>query len=160
VSWIFIGFAVGAPLLGWLSDTIGKRKPIMMFGTLLATACLMVTIYSAVLETKSIGILLFLFGFGASGFFISFAMIREIFPLVLTATVLGFMNTFDSICEAISEPFVGMFLDLGWNGALVNGVHQFSTAGYKWALTLLPIYLTIAFIVLIFIKETHCKNLE
>ena len=160
VSWIFIGFAVGAPLLGWLSDMMGKRKPIMMFGTLLATACLMVTIYSATLETKSIGILLFLFGFGASGFFISFAMIREIFPLVLTATVLGFMNTFDSICEAISEPFVGMFLDLGWDGTLVNGVHHFSTAGYKWALTLLPIYLTIAFIVLVFIKETHCKNLE
>lgn len=87
-------------------------------------------------------------------------MIREIFPLVLTATVLGFMNTFDSICEAISEPFVGMFLDIGWNGGMINGVHQFSIAGYQWALTLLPIYLIIAFVVLLFIKETHCKSLE
>lgn len=160
VSWIFIGFAAGAPLLGWLSDKMGKRKPIMMFGTVLATASLMIIIYSAVLKANTIGILLFLFGFGASGFFISFAMIREIFPLMLTATVLGFMNTFDSICEAISEPFVGMFLDMGWNGDIVNGIHQFSTAGYQWALTLLPIYLVIAFIVLLFIKETHCKSLE
>lgn len=159
VSWIFIGFAMGAPLLGWLSDTMKKRKPIMMFGTVLATVSLMIIIYSAVLKANTIGILLFLFGFGASGFFISFAMIREIFPLMLTATVLGFMNTFDSICEAISEPFVGMFLDMGWRGEIVNGIHQFSTAGYQWALTLLPIYLVIAFIVLLFIKETHCKSM-
>ena len=160
VSWIFIGFAVGAPLLGWLSDAMGKRKPIMMFGTLLATFSLIAVIYSITLEAKTIGVLLFLFGFGASGFFISFAMIRETFPIILTATVLGFMNTFDSICEAISEPFVGMFLDWGWNGAMLKGVHQFSTIGYKWALTLLPIYLIIAFVVLVFIKETHCKNIE
>ena len=160
VSWIFIGFAVGAPLLGWLSDLMEKRKPIMMFGTLLATFSLITVLYSLTLEVKTISILLFMFGFGASGFFISFAMIRETFPIILTATVLGFMNTFDSICEAISEPFVGMFLDWGWRGAISKGVHQFSTNDYKWALTLLPIYLIIAFIVLVFIKETHCKSID
>lgn len=160
VSWIFIGFAVGAPLLGWWSDQTGKRKPMMMFGTLLALISLMIVIYGVGLPLGLVSTLLFLFGFGASGFFISFAMIREIFPLILTATVLGFMNTFDSICEAISEPFVGIFLDATWGGALQNGVHQFSTVGYKWALSLLPLYLIIAFIVLMFIQETYCKSRE
>ncbi len=160
VSWIFIGFAVGAPLLGWLSDLMEKRKPIMMFGTLLATFSLITVLYSLTLDAKAISILLFMFGFGASGFFISFAMIRETFPIILTATVLGFMNTFDSICEAVSEPFVGLFLDWGWSGAISNGVNQFSTSGYKWALTLLPIYLIIAFIDLVFIKETNCRSID
>jgi len=160
VSWIFIGFALGAPLLGWWSDKMGRRKPMMIFGTLLALFSLLVVIYSTTLPLKFVSTLLFLFGFGASGFFISFAMIREIFPLLLTATVLGFMNTFDSICEAISEPFVGIFLDMTWNGALHDGVHQFSTLGYKLALSLLPLYLIVAFVVLLFIRETHCKNSE
>ena len=160
VSWIFIGFAIGAPLLGWLSDQLGKRKPIMMFGTMLATLSLMMVIYVLTLQVGMISVLLFLFGFGASGFFISFAMIRETFPLWLTATVLGFMNTFDSICEAISEPFVGIFLDLSWSGSIKNGVHQFSTGGYQVALTLLPVYLVIAFVVLVFIQETHCKSID
>jgi MFS family permease len=160
VSWIFIGFAVGAPLLGWSSDKMGMRKPIMMLGTLLALLSLLIVIYSAMLPLKLVSLLLFLFGFGASGFFISFAMIREIFPLLLTATVLGFMNTFDSICEAISEPFVGVFLDMTWNGVLHDGVHHFSTLGYKLALSLLPLYLIVAFVVLLFIQETHCKSCE
>jgi MFS family permease len=158
VSWIFIGFAVGAPLLGWWSDRMNRRKPMMMFGTLLALLSLMIVIYSAHLSVGTISTLLFLFGFGASGFFISFAMIRELFPLFFTATVLGFMNTFDSVCEAISEPFVGIFLDLSWDGRVQDGVHQFSSYGYKMALTLLPLYLIVAFIVLIFIKETYCKS--
>ncbi len=160
VSWIFIGFAVGAPLLGWWSDQMGRRKPIMMLGTLLALLSLTIVIYSVHLPAVSVSALLFLFGLGASGFFISFAMIRETFPLLLTATVLGFMNTFDSICEALSEPFVGVFLDMTWKGAILNGVHQFSTHGYRLALSLLPLYLIVAFVVLLLIQETYCKSYE
>lgn len=158
VSWIFIGFAIGAPLLGWLSDWMGKRKPLMIFGTLLATSCLIMVIYGFNTVPWMIDGYLFLFGLGASGFFISFAMIREGFPLILSATVLGFMNTFDSICEAVSEPIVGVFLDMTWDGKLQNGVHYFSIHAYKLSLLLLPIYLIIALVILVFIKETNCKS--
>ena len=160
VSWIFIGFAVGAPLLGWWSDLMKKRKPLMILGTLLSTLCLTIVIYGSSGHTKMISVYLFLFGLGASGFFISFSMIKEGFPLLLTATVLGFMNTFDSICEALTEPLVGVLLDVGWAGSVVNGTHQFTTTGYKIALLLLPVYLIIALILLIFIKETYCQPIE
>lgn len=160
VSWIFIGFAIGAPFLGWLSDAIGKRKPLMFLGTILATLSLMAVIYGIHLPILLITVLLFMFGFGASGFFISFSMIKEGFPLLLAATVLGFMNTFDSICEALSEPLIGMLLDFGWEGQLINGAHQFTVYGYQVAFLLLPMYLVLAVIILIFIKETHCQHYE
>lgn len=160
VSWIFIGFAIGAPLLGWLSDLIGMRKPLMMFGTLLAMSCLMMVMYGPNINPDAVSVYLCLFGFGASGFFISFAMIREGFPLILSATVLGFMNTFDSICEAVSEPIVGLFLDWTWSGSALAGIHQFTAHGYKLALLLLPVYLVSAFVILVFIKETHCKSYD
>lgn len=157
VSCIFIGFAIGAPLLGYLSDLMGRRKPLMQFGTLLALVSLIFVIYGGQISIGMAELFLFLFGFGASGFFISFAMIREVFPLILTATVLGFMNTFDSICEAISEPIVGMFLDFTWNGKVIDGIHQFSVLGYKKALLILPLYLIVALVILSFIKETYCQ---
>lgn len=160
VSWIFIGFAVGAPILGWWSDLMGKRKPLMIFGTLLATICLVIVLYGPNGHTGIISVYLFLFGLGASGFFISFSMIKEGFPLLLTATVLGFMNTFDSICEALTEPLVGILLDLGWDGGVGNGIHQFSVHGYQMALLLLPLYLVVALILLIFIEETNCQTIE
>lgn len=160
ISWIFIGFAVGAPLLGWMSDWVGRRKPIMTFGTLLALVTLITVIYGSNKSLILLSTLLFCFGFGASGFFTSFAMIREVFPILLAATVLGFMNTFDSICEALSEPLVGFALDSTWNGTVVQGVHQFSTHGYQLALSILPIYLVISAVLLLFIKETYCQTYE
>lgn len=159
-STIFIGFAIGAPLLGWLSDYMGKRKPILYYGTFLALCCLTLVLYAPPMPIAVIMILLASFGLGASGFFTSFAMIRELFPVALVATVLGIMNTFDSVCEALFEPFVGALLDLTWSGELIHEIHQFSLAGYHLALLVLPLSLILALIMLIFIQETHCKTFD
>jgi len=160
ISCIFIGFAVGAPLLGWLSDNMGRRKPILFMGTGLALICLSIAIYSTHSSLTILMGLLFFFGFGASGFFTSFAMIREVFPIILVATVLGIMNTFDSVCEALYEPLVGAVLDWTWDGQITQGIHQFSLQGYHIALMLLPGSLILAFITLFFIQETYCRTLE
>ncbi len=158
VSCIFIGFAAGAPLLGWLSDYMGRRKPILLLGVLLALVCLLIVIYSPNQSLSMLMILLFFFGFGTSGFFTSFAMIRELFPILLAATVLGIMNTFDSVCEALYEPLVGAFLDWTWDGKVVGGIHQFSVEGYHLSLALLPLSLILALVTLVFIKETYCHS--
>lgn len=155
-SFIFIGFAVGAPFLGWLSDKIKKRKPVMLWGPAIALLSLSIVIYCPLLSLFALCLLLFCFGFGASGFFTSFAMIREVFPLTLAATVLGFMNTFDSVCEAVTEPIVGIILDGTWNGKLNQHLHVFTTMGYQISLSVLIIYLLIALLILRFINETNC----
>lgn len=160
ISCIFIGFAVGAPFWGWLSDYMGRRKPILFFGTFLALVCLSMAIYIPHQTLSVLMALLFLFGFGASGFFTSFAMIREVFAIGLAATVLGIMNTFDSVCEALYEPLVGAFLDWSWTGDIVKGVHVFSVQGYHLSLMILPVSLILALITLCFIEETWCEAKE
>ena len=160
VSCIFIGFAAGAPFWGWLSDFIQRRKPILFIGTTTALVCLLIVLYSAQLQLVSLMALLFCFGFGTSGFFTSFAMIRELFSLALAATVLGVMNTFDSVFEALFEPLVGIFLDWTWGGKIIDGVHHFSIQGYHLSLFLLPASLMLSLITLWFINETYCGNLK
>jgi MFS family permease len=160
VSFIFIGFAAGAPFWGWLSDYILRRKPILFIGTFLALICLLIVLYSPHQYVASLSILLFFFGFCASGFFTSFAMIRELFPLILVATVLGIMNTFNSVFEALFEPVVGVLLDWSWDGAVVNGMHQFSLHGYYNALLLLPVSLALSLVTLALIDETYCRPKE
>lgn len=160
ISMIFIGFALGAPFLGWLSDEMGRRKPILFAGTSLAFICLTAAIYIPNQHQLGLSILLFMFGFGTSGFFTSFAMIREVFPLMLSATILGFMNTFDSVCEALYEPLVGALLDWQWTGVLVDGIRHFTVGGYHKALSILPLSLLAAMLILCFIRETYCINYE
>lgn len=129
----------------------------MTLGTILALISLSIIVYVPI----SLGLLsffLFLFGIVASCFFLCFSMIRELHPLIFTGTVLGFMNTFDSICEAVTEPFIGKLLDLNWVGTYKNGARSFSLHDYHFSLFALSIYLAIALFLLFFIEETSCKQ--
>ncbi len=157
VSLIFIGFAAGAPFFGWFSDWLGRRKVVMFWGTLLSLIAISSVIYTPGLARSSIMLLLFLFGFFISSFLLCFTMIREISLPILAATAIGFMNAFDALFGAFSDPLTGKFLDLGWDGKLVDGARVFSVSAYKAAFLTLPIYLLVSLLSLHRIKETFCK---
>ncbi len=158
VSLIFIGFAVGAPVFGWFSDGIGQRKLVMMWGTFLALLSISVIIYVPEMSYSLLSFLLFFFGFSISSFLLCFTMIREIHLPILAATAIGFMNAFDALFGAFSDPLTGKLLDCMWTGELLNGARVFSVSAYKAAFLTLPVYLFISLLLLIPIKETSCKQ--
>ncbi|HYF97606.1 MAG TPA: MFS transporter, partial [Coxiellaceae bacterium] len=158
LSLIFVGFAIGCPLSGWFSDYIGHRKIIMTSGTIVALISISLVLYLPAASPTLLGVLLFIFGLGASCFFLCFAMIREINSILLAATVLGFMNTFDSLCEALIEPLIGKFLDLSWDGKMDAGARLFNTHDYHLALSVLPLLFIVGLLLLPLIKETYCQQ--
>lgn len=157
VSLIFIGFAVGAPVFGWFSDWISRRRIVMLWGTIVALISISAVIYAPVLSVSALAFLLFMFGFAISSFLLCFTMIREINMPILAATAIGFMNAFDALLGAFSDPLTGKFLDLAWSGQLVDGARIFSVSAYKAAFLTIPVFLIISLITLLKIKETHCK---
>lgn len=156
VSLVFIGFAVGAPLFGYLSDLIKKRKPLVYLGVIIATVLISIIIFDTSISNLMITILFFSFGFFISSFLISFSMIREINSLALAATSIAFMNTLNAALCAVADPFIGKLLDMFWDGKLDNGVPLFRLHDYQMGLTALPIFLIIGLIFFVFAKETHC----
>ncbi|MBX9705806.1 MAG: MFS transporter [Gammaproteobacteria bacterium] len=157
-SLTFVGFAIGAPLSGWYSDRIMRRKPVMVFGTIGALLCLLVVLYVPGMRLWLLGSVLFVMGICISFFFVSFAHMRELNAARYAGTSIGFINMFNALCGALSEPLIGKILDLGWHGAMQDGARYFSVSDYQGALIALPIGLVIAIILLCFIKETHCKQ--
>jgi MFS family permease len=157
VSLIFIGFAVGAPVLGWFSDWLGRRNVVMFWGTLVSLITISMVIYLPGVSFYGLSFLLFLFGFSMSSFLLCFTMIREINLPILAATAIGFMNAFDALFGAVSDPLTGKFLDLSWDGRVVDGARVFSVEAYKIAFLTLPVYLLVALLSLSWIKETYCK---
>lgn len=157
VSLIFIGFAIGAPLLGWFSDWLGRRKIVIFYGTLVALLSLSLVIYVPQASQLLLMVLLFTFGFSISAYVLAFAMIREINLPALAATAMGCMNAFNALFGAVSDPLTGKFLDLVWDGRMVNGARVFSEDAYRTAFLILPIYLLISLALLLLIKETRCK---
>jgi MFS family permease len=158
VSLIFIGFAVGAPFAGWLSDRLGQRKKVMFWGTLFALILNGLILYLSEVPISVLSIILFLFGATISCFLLCFTMIRESNAPILAATAIGTMNAFDALFGAFSDPLTGKFLDLGWLGTMADGVRVYPLEVYRYALSTLPIYLAIALFFLFAIKETFRKK--
>ncbi|HSW87055.1 MAG TPA: MFS transporter [Rhabdochlamydiaceae bacterium] len=158
VSLIFIGFAVGAPVFGWFSDWLGRRNVVMFWGTLIALLSISTVIYAPNISHLMLVFLLFLFGFSISSFLLCFTVIREINLPILAATAIGFMNAFDALFGAFSDPFTGKLLDLGWTGKLIEGARIYPLEAYKMAFLTLPIYLIISLFLLLGVKETYCKH--
>ncbi|WP_367608136.1 MFS transporter [Legionella sp. W05-934-2] len=154
MSLLFIGFALGCPLSGWLSDRMQKRKPLMGLGTLIAFITLNLVLFCP-LSIWALKAMLILFGLGASCFFLCFTMIKEINPIMLAGTVLGFMNSFDSLWEALTEPLVGKIMDMRWDGFMQQGAPVFSLQDYHSGLLILSVYLTIALALWCFLKESY-----
>lgn len=153
ISMVFIGLGLGSPLLGFLSDRLNNRRTVMLAATLLSCLALTLVLYCHPLPTGVLSALLFLFGFGLGSFMLVFAMGKEMNALSLTATVIAMINTSDAVLDALTEPFIGKLLDMGWDGKIAHGVHQFSLHSYHIALSVLPVYLIVGAIVLLWLKE-------
>lgn len=158
VSLIFIGFAIGAPVFGWYSDWIGRRKIVIFWGTFLALISISLVIYCPTSSFYYLGLLLFLFGFFISSFLLCFTMIRETNKASLAATAVGFMNAFQALFGAGADLLTGKILDMTWGGTMVEGARIFAASSYQTAFLVIPITLVISLLALFKVKESATKD--
>jgi sugar phosphate permease len=158
ISLIYIGWVIGSPFWGLVSDTLRRRNPPMWIASIGALFICVLVIYLNHLPIQILSILLFALGFFSSGFILAFAVVQESNAPQNAGTAIGFTNALNTVFGAIAQPIIGKILDL--NTAflpLTNGERIFSLSEYQQALTTLPLALIVALILLFFLKETFCK---
>ena len=62
ISLIFIGFAISSPMVGWVSDRLKRRKPVMMSSAVLSLLFISLVLYCPHLSVTALMLLLFLYG--------------------------------------------------------------------------------------------------
>lgn len=154
VSFIFIGSIVGCPLMGWLSDTAGRRKPFMMFGTIATFIAIMPLCMGIQLSEIMLGILFFAVGLFSSAQVISYPLIAESNSKSNTGVATG----------------IASFLIMGGGGAgqvlfgylmqhhAVFVREHYSVSDFQFAMWIFPAALSVAFVTNIIIRETYCKR--
>lgn len=153
MSMVFVGWLVGGPLMGFVSDWLGQRKTLLRVGILGTLLSLIPVIYFPAIPIYLAYILLFLVGLFSSTELLSFILAIQLNSAKAKATAAAFTNLMVSCGDAIVQPLVGFLLDFNWDGQLKNGLPFYRTADYQIALSCLPIALIVAFFLLFFIKE-------
>jgi MFS family permease len=156
-SMMFIGWGAGAPLMGWYSDHIGRRREPFIAGLFLCALALMAIVYVPALPIGVMMALCFACGFGGSSQIVGFAAAREHNPVAVSATTLGFVNGMVTGAGALYQPLVGWILDLQWRGETSGGARVYDADAYQNALAVLVAGSLTGFLCTLFVRETECR---
>ena len=149
---IAVGMIIGSPLLSFISDRVLKgRKPVLVgSAVILILTWIPLAFFPARLNTWILALICFLMGiFASSIVVIAFTATKELFPTAIAGTSTGTVNLFPFVGGAVFQPLMGAILD---KVGKVGGVY--SAAAYGWAFLACLIATIIAFIAIVFMKET------
>ena len=98
-SWLFMGWIVGSPISGYISDYLGRRKPVMMLSAVTTFIFSSILVFSTTLSEKAMMNLIFIVGVCSSGFALSFTVLKESYSNDLVGAAMGFMNSMNTLFE-------------------------------------------------------------
>ncbi|WP_342220557.1 MFS transporter [Rickettsiella endosymbiont of Miltochrista miniata] len=155
ISFIFLGWAIGSPLVGWISDKIGNRRHPIIIGALLGAFLFTLLIYFPFFSSHYLAIILFSFGLCSSAQIIVFPIARELNVQGLAGTAIAVTNLLVMLGGALSEPLIGKALDVVTGTHVRGNLMAFSVESFQHALTIIPVAFVIAAVLAVFVKETR-----
>jgi sugar phosphate permease len=150
-------FAIGAFKVGWISDRIGQRRPVIIAGTALSCLAWLAMILLPWGPGWS-GLLIFtVLGLTAGGNVVVYAAAKEVLPARVAGMAIALVNTGLFLGAAVMQPAFGWVLDLTWDGALREGVRLYGRADYLNGLWLSFGCALIALVAAPRMRETRCQ---
>lgn len=159
-SMVFMGWLVGAPLCGWISDRIGRRLPVLFIGSLISLASFGVILFVGNTSATLLSILFFINGLGGCTMVVCFSVMREYNSKNNTAASLGMVNTLVVGSGAVMQPLIGWLLDRQWDGILIKGVRIYQAENYLSAFQVLIAANVMAAICCLLLTETYCQAID
>jgi MFS family permease len=155
----FIGWIIGSPSSGYISDKIGLRRPPILIASVAALLISLVIFYVPNLSLNLMTVLLLLLGFFCGTHPLVFSLIRENNSNKLSATSTATTNFMIMMGGVIFQPVVGILLNWHWNthGTLSEGLRTYSASDYQFALSIIPIGLALSIFFTLLTKETYCQ---
>jgi MFS family permease len=143
-----LGWMIGCPLLGFISDRLGRRKPVILGGAVVMLAVLAWILYGdpAIFRGPLVGILL---GIASGAAMLPYSIIKEANPPELGGSATGVINFINFTFSALLGPV------FGWR--LIQAVGDDDTVGlahYQAGFAPLLLGIVVAIALTFFLQET------
>lgn len=159
-SFVFLGWLVGAPFTGWISDRMRQRRLPLLLGCVFSAMAIAWVIYVPTTPVVIVEALLFLFGVFSSIEVVCFAVGRETSPLHVSGAAVSFVNLLVMLGGLAFQPLVGKLLDVHWLGHIADGIRVYDVRAYQLALTIIPVSIIVGVIFSFILRESFDKALE
>ncbi|QGK74976.1 MFS transporter [Flavobacterium sp. SLB02] len=143
---VAFGWVFGCPLLGFITDKINKRKPVLIFGALFMILSLIQLLYFPDLLPAKIS--MFLLGVGSGAAMIPYSIIKEANPDNVKGSATGAINFITFGVTTLLSPLFSRLFGQTLNDANDKMIH-FQQAGLFWI-----VGISIAILVSFLLKET------
>jgi len=143
-----VGWMIGCPLLGWLSDRIGRRKPVIVGGAALLFASLAWILFgpASLLPPYVLGLTA---GLGSGAAMLPYTVIKEANPPEMSGTATGVVNFLNFTFSALLGPVFGWILH-----AVSGGGSSMTLEHYQTAFEPLLYGVALAIVLTLLLKET------
>ena len=151
-----LGFMLGGPVLGFLSDRVmrERRRPILL-SALAHTALWALFLGSAPLRPGAgLAALMAGLGFTAAGLLLCLACAKELSPPETMGISTALVNGGGFFGAAVLQIVLGAVLDSRWEGAMIAGARVYPLAAYLKAFSLCLVIMTGTCLAAFFIRET------
>lgn len=156
VSLIFIGSMMGCPLVGWLSDSLGRRKPLMLVGAFATLVIVCVLLCDTVLSAGVLSALFFLLGLFTSTQVIAYPLIAESNSMHNTGVATGIASVIIMGGGGLGQILFGVLMRQHAGTQQV----QYTAADFQFAMWMFPIATVIALVCVLLLRETYCERLS
>jgi MFS family permease len=143
-----LGWMIGCPLLGFISDKLGRRKPVILGGALMLLAVFAWVLFGnpEILRGHIVGILM---GIASGAAMLPYTVIKEANPPELGGSATGVINFINFTFSAALGPVFGSRLVAASQATEQTGLEQYQ-AGFQPLLYGIALALVLTF----FLKET------
>jgi MFS family permease len=126
-STVPFGWIIGCPLLGFVSDRIGRRKPVIIGGGVVLFACLLWILYGpvGVLPPYLLGLIA---GIASGAAMLPYTVIKEANPPEVSGASTGVINFINFTFSALLGPVFGWLLVRVSGGASPMGLEHYQSA--------------------------------
>jgi MFS family permease len=150
-SLVPFGWVIGCPLLGWLADFVGRRKPVLIGGAIAMLLAVTEITFTTGHKAAAIGCLIF--GIASGAAMIPYTIVKEVNPDEVKGSATGGINFLTFGVTALIGPIFADLLGKGF-ASTENHVKHFRESGIFWI-----VGIAVAILLSLLLRETgHARK--